>query len=348
MRENKPATTRMPTVDALKGVAIVLVVLGHAIQQWMPAYSSTLTFRLIYSFHMPLFMLLSGFVVGIRRDGYGPRWLGGRAASLLAPAIAWIPLYWVLARSRAANLSTFMDPALGLGESLRAYALDMPLLWYLPVLFICCVVFATVISVPRVPTAAALLAGLLLIRLLTVLTGWSMFGFAQWYFIFFALGVLLRRARFDRVPAVSRAVALLAFPIASGVALAFLPAEAVGDASAAATLLDLAARFVWALTGIAFVWALVDLGARATDLKPLRMLGLVTIEVYTAHFLFLGMSAGSGPARVLTAWVAATTLALACSFVLDRVPIARAILFGRWFSADPYSAWYRPVTERSG
>ena len=56
----KIATTRIAWVDALKGFAILMVVLGHILQRF---YSDdTLAVRFIYSFHVPLFMFLSGYV----------------------------------------------------------------------------------------------------------------------------------------------------------------------------------------------------------------------------------------------------------------------------------------------
>lgn len=54
-------TQRLQYIDALKGVTILLVVLGHSIQifdhndEWLPT-------RAIYAFHIPLFMFVSGFV----------------------------------------------------------------------------------------------------------------------------------------------------------------------------------------------------------------------------------------------------------------------------------------------
>lgn len=52
--------------DIIKGIAIILVVLGHCIQ-FGSAFSTNLLFFkssifiAIYSFHMPLFMLISGY-----------------------------------------------------------------------------------------------------------------------------------------------------------------------------------------------------------------------------------------------------------------------------------------------
>ena len=56
---------RNKTIDIIKGIAIFLVVLGHVIQfRFLPeSFDENYLFRMIYSFHMPLFMFLSGYLV---------------------------------------------------------------------------------------------------------------------------------------------------------------------------------------------------------------------------------------------------------------------------------------------
>lgn len=52
-------------IDAVRGLAIYLVVLGHCIQYATPNnydYNANELFTLIYSFHMPLFMCVSGYL----------------------------------------------------------------------------------------------------------------------------------------------------------------------------------------------------------------------------------------------------------------------------------------------
>ena len=53
---------RIYWVDGLKAFLIYLVILGHCIQYTCSTYSDNLVFYIIYSFHMPLFMFISGFV----------------------------------------------------------------------------------------------------------------------------------------------------------------------------------------------------------------------------------------------------------------------------------------------
>ena len=65
---------RFEWVDKLKGIAIVLVVLGHAIsgsgvfdQDVIPVIWDVV-YKVINSFHMPLFFFLSGFLYNRKND----------------------------------------------------------------------------------------------------------------------------------------------------------------------------------------------------------------------------------------------------------------------------------------
>ena len=53
-------THRLHYIDNLKGVLILLVVLGHCIQCTDLDFDHNAVFRYIYSFHMPFFIYLAG------------------------------------------------------------------------------------------------------------------------------------------------------------------------------------------------------------------------------------------------------------------------------------------------
>ncbi len=55
---------RLGYIDACRGFAILLVILGHVVQYLYcsQSFDNNVIFRTIYSFHMPLFFFLSGFV----------------------------------------------------------------------------------------------------------------------------------------------------------------------------------------------------------------------------------------------------------------------------------------------
>lgn len=81
---------RLLYIDNLKGFLILLVVLGHCIQCTDADFDHNIVFRYIYSFHMPMFMAVSGFV------SYKPqmKWkmVERRFVQLIVPFVAWAVL----------------------------------------------------------------------------------------------------------------------------------------------------------------------------------------------------------------------------------------------------------------
>lgn len=97
------AINRNTTIDILKGIAIILVIFAHCIQFGSgPDYLKTQAFfdnyifKLIYSFHMPLFMLISGylFYYTIQKHSFMYN-LKKRFYGLLVPIIIWQTI-WIL------------------------------------------------------------------------------------------------------------------------------------------------------------------------------------------------------------------------------------------------------------
>ena len=58
-----------PTIDIARGIAIILVVYGHVIEHSMAPWSASEdffqnpVFKIIYTFHMPLFVFISGYLM---------------------------------------------------------------------------------------------------------------------------------------------------------------------------------------------------------------------------------------------------------------------------------------------
>lgn len=70
---------RLNWIDALKGIGIMLVVLGH---HSLPAALDTY----IFSFHMPLFFFISGFLFDFGKySKSGANFVKGKFRSLLLP-----------------------------------------------------------------------------------------------------------------------------------------------------------------------------------------------------------------------------------------------------------------------
>ncbi len=90
-RENKLELQRIDEFDLYKGIAIILVVCGHLIMSnWENAIDKHPVYTWIYSFHMPLFFFVSGFLIDytfINRSVLGS--LKKRFLSLMIPYVVW-------------------------------------------------------------------------------------------------------------------------------------------------------------------------------------------------------------------------------------------------------------------
>lgn len=97
---------RIGYIDALKGLAIFLVVMGHVLSCAFPDFSEIYTYgdpnlllvwRFIYSFHMALFMTISGYVAYNPNKRYSYSTIGQRVVKYLIPCVIASLLYdvWV-------------------------------------------------------------------------------------------------------------------------------------------------------------------------------------------------------------------------------------------------------------
>ena len=86
-------TERVDWIDALKGFAILLVIVGHLIQTNYQSGIGNTIFNIIYSFHMPLFFFISGMCLNFSRlpDKFEGLcvYAGKKVIQLIIPSILW-------------------------------------------------------------------------------------------------------------------------------------------------------------------------------------------------------------------------------------------------------------------
>src|SRR5208337_3239501 len=96
MLDDSMQPERNKSIDAIKGFTIILVVLAHAIQRNIIDSESNIISCLINSFHMHLFMFLSGYVIA--QSIYKPeyKWLFKKFIRLMIPFLIWsIVMYYM-------------------------------------------------------------------------------------------------------------------------------------------------------------------------------------------------------------------------------------------------------------
>lgn len=172
---------RIAWVDNIKAFLILLVVLGHCIQDAGKSDISVL-YSFIYSFHIPLFMAMSGYVS--QRDFTPWRTVGRRAVQLLVPFFAWAVVKSLIVGDLGFVLTIVMLPDRGL--------------WFLWALFFmvliikCCDVVARRLQINIVVT---LVAAMCMLYLLALIMGIRVLGlqFVAWQMPFYCFGRWLNR-----------------------------------------------------------------------------------------------------------------------------------------------------------
>jgi len=186
------AAKRETSVDLLKSLAIVLVVLGHAIQYTVRDFDLNPLFRIIYSFHMPLFMFVSGYLAF--RKKMQSSYLYKRFASLVVPFAIWLVIYSVFY-----NFNKIMHGQFGSVISFVKEGLLFPDhggLWFLWVLFLIEIfhVFAQS-TTHKYLILAGISVGLYLTSLVKVPIYFGLL-FVRWHLFFFAMGLAFREYGF--------------------------------------------------------------------------------------------------------------------------------------------------------
>lgn len=184
--------SRMPWVDYLRGIAIVLVVYRHVLigierSGLHVPQLLVVANEIFFSFRMPLFFILSGLFVSQSLVRKKPGVIiESKFENLIYPYLVWaflqITLQIILSGQTNAN------------RTIRDYTLifyqprGLDQFWYLPALFNCSVIYILLKSKLRLPPLSQLLLGLVFyfagphFRQISMISDWMEF------YLFFAIG----------------------------------------------------------------------------------------------------------------------------------------------------------------
>lgn len=191
--DNTIQENRDMNLDAIKGFLIVLVVLGHCIQYiYSPKqYDNNTVFRIIYSFHMPLFMFISGYLAFRPNKNIDITWLKKRAKNLVLPFIVWIFLGYLIG---------FEFNKLPITEKIINIVLNPANggMWFLWVLFLNCCILYVVIKLFKKKTDVALIITVLVLaglRLILSNVSNDVLGIklCSYYIMFYVFGYLISK-----------------------------------------------------------------------------------------------------------------------------------------------------------
>lgn len=170
-------------LDAIKALATLLVIVGHAIQYTNADFDNSIFFRVIYSFHMPLFMFISGYLIPRKTSS---DFLMSKFKQLVVPFLLWSVLLIFLDNFAAIKAGG----AYVLFDRLHQMVLrpDNGGLWFLWVLFLNFLVFTLLEGKYRLALSAAIIVALSILQFLD--RDFTLFGLGlfRWHYFFFLFG----------------------------------------------------------------------------------------------------------------------------------------------------------------
>ncbi|HSE60868.1 MAG TPA: acyltransferase family protein [Candidatus Saccharimonadales bacterium] len=331
-------------LDALKGFSILLVVVGHAIQT-VPNFDDNILFRIIYSFHMPLFMFLSGVVAACSLKPMNWQFIRNKALTLVVPFIAWyIITYLVSGAYQTTPVWAFFGRL--------ALAPDVGL-WFLWILFLDFCMLALVKNLQRHIGTASFLAVWLGIQLLPEVS-WLGLPLLKWHLTFFLAGYIVWFYR-DKLhgyykPAVITSAAIFLLGIYFW--------RRVGDPAFAGKLHAVLTRFninqfyptlllmyhyAMPFAGIGLVtWGVMRLARNKYAYATLAWLGVYTLDIYVSHQYFFPYAVGQGVLH----YVSAAVVALGCSLLLSFLVLRRSAVLSRVLLGGRGSSWGWGIRRR--
>jgi len=287
--------TRTDWVDYAKGIGIILVVYGHLLSSGyhaglaIPPHFFELSDSIVYTFHMPFFFLLSGlFVEGSLEKRGAVEYLKDKMLRIAYPYFIWS----ILQMSVEILFSNQTQRGAGISDILSIVYRPWGQFWFIYALLLMHIVFAIVSQVKRFSAPLLFLAGAVLFFEPMPFSEFALLGFST-HFLFFVLGILLRRWLVDKnalLLPLWTILSLFAVLLGSG----FLVFENFLEPSRIMSISHPLYVLYFSAIGVAACVSLAKYLATNNRLSFLKTLGVYSLPIYLVHML-----AGAGTRMIL-------------------------------------------------
>ena len=332
-------------LDIAKGLAIILVVVGHVLQGSAERFDDLFWFRVIYSFHMPMFVFLSGAVAAITfdpekiQDGIGAAIhqaqlkISKAAIRLLLPFVAWCII----------NQLIFQQSESVWTALILAFRRPDTALWFLLAIFYCItlfslatVLFAGIFQLLKKMNSESLkdlvADGRVQIALLIFLW-WGLrehtprgagLSLLRPYFIYYLLGIGFYKYLFPRME-------IWKYLLMGAIFIALIPfwdRVAPNNFSNNQIITLIPEQVIYFYAGIVAIcgtFLMLSVAKRISTSKPgpikkfLVLCGQLSLGIYALHYFFLPFSP-----KVFAPLVISVVIA----YAINKTPILRTVLLG--------------------
>nr|WP_232058217.1 acyltransferase [Cohnella abietis] len=336
--EGSKPKERSITIDALKGFAIILVVIGHAIQYGSHDvfdFFGHPLFQIIYSFHMPLFILLSGYVAYFSIGNKSNKSIvTSRINTLLIPFLCWGVVEFLVG-------AILMDNSL---IKLPKYIVALIIfpdrgLWFIWVLLILYILLLLIRKFEHKLRVGSYLVIYGVILLIPVNKYFDLY-MIKWLMPFFLAGYLISKykSNMQRALPYIKIASLIVFPVL----MLFWEqkdyiyvSKMTLSSGIASTIADYAYRYTVAAAGIALAFTLISFIKARNINKWLAYVGMYSLDIYAIH-LIAAHYLGDFPTLASNSYLfnavyvpAVSIILLALSILLSKFVIKRNMTLSR-------------------
>lgn len=320
---------RIIWADALRGLLILIVVLGHSLQHG--DYENRLSWNIIYSFHMAAFFVVSGYVG--YKEHYKTSSLIDKARQLLLPFLSWTVLETMINGSGFSRIvNVFLDPD-------SSY-------WFVYVLYVILSLFIFIIYFSKrigVKSDIMLAGGVILLILIMVITEFRLLGFQfiSLYFGFYVLGYWLRKYKVQFLPVYVIWLGIIWFSLAMFWRMHVVPVPFQWASDLIpSSLITYCYRYITALVGALFFisFAMRCMNTENPICRLLFYFGRISLGIYIIH-LFLGKYIESHYIHYFLSDISLffvgvdffLKLGLSCLlvYIIQKLPIVSLLLLGK-------------------
>ena len=326
---------RLLWIDSLKGVLILLVIMGHAIAKVIgnDAANNDYWWCLIYSFHMPAFIAVSGYLQ-YRPPTFSKKPLlqqiWRRFCQLMIPFLLWSILFFAFRGHIGAYFICILKPN--------------TTFWFLWALFFICAIFAIIEKISdRWNLKQDLIVGLTCIvcaAVMVVLKDIHILGiqYVLYYFIFYAIGYFIHKYGISvKYSSICVLLALIWLLLASFWRPQALPGF-IPLTGMAATMLRFVYKFVVALVAIIVIFSVAPkcLNGDNKASKALTWLGTYSLGIYVVHLTFADLVSkfvfsfvNDTWARVLIFFIFLAVISSAIVWLLNKFKWTSRVFLGK-------------------
>lgn len=308
-------------VDVLRGIAVLAVLLGHAIQRGMVVnYEENIIFKIIYSFHMPLFMLLSGYSLYKYTKKYDFKFLKRRFFRLIIPTIVWSYLIYLVRQFEFVGIKEFIP----FPDSIIEYTkilLWHPdyIIWFLYIVFICNIIFGLQKNLISEEQKKLSIVATIFITIGLYLLPKENFGIArlQIYFPIFSLGYYLAMY-FEKI---RKYLKYMLIPSVIAYIMLFQFYNVIID--------NIIVFYLISISAIIILYNIVKVINNRKINEILSFFGKKSLEIYLCQCVCLNLGIGTGIIRVISIFITATVISVLLTYMTNKLKITKILLYGK-------------------